>query len=580
MEPAISLALILFKGAIGLGFKMVRLKAAEKIKYGDIKNKEIRDLILTELDQVKSLLQKQAQTDLLASLQHFKTGLEYLNDGISNDKFSAQAEGKSGGLRTSQFFADPDYFTENIEHLKLSLLDESAKQKLKEAKKRFEDARKKAADAFCNKGLKASDLVFAVNIGVMAVTLENIENPSIALPECRNWLKDLHDMEEVKRAFQRALTRRSKKSPFSGEDETKCFHGVCHINRIIYDVTQTINHQGVEKCWIWPCVDVGEEKVDPLRDARVAETLSKLNMIDYCLTWSFGQEPQQQGQLKSARDIAINREGHFVIADQGDYSIKVFDENGVSYDPFPPLGRRLADEDVLGVTIDNEGNLFILMKIDKYRYEVYVFDKLGNLHNKVHLREGLARCSPIVNDNNEILVVSEGAVSKTSVVEVYNDWQHVKNFELKKPKELTEPKEPNERTESATDPKEPKQSKEPIDIALTDDGNVIVLNSNGSVDEITSQGKRQMFEGVPTEGLEGIAFHSLSKHLVITNMSDGIVKVSIYTQDGECVDIIHQGEDRSGRERKKCIAPKIALTTKGRIALLTGFEGESKVIVL
>ncbi|KAL9967078.1 hypothetical protein ACROYT_G025241 [Oculina patagonica] len=578
-ELAISLSLVVFKHVIGLGYEKGRLWAAKHFENGDVENKFIRDLILTELDKVKSMLQKQAHGDLLASIKHFKTGLEYLNDVLSKD--NSTAEEKRGSLQTSEFFADPDLATatENIKLLKLSELDESAKQKLKEAKKRFEDSRKKATDAFSNKGLKMFDRVLAANIGVMAVILENIKDPSIALPECRNWLNDLHEMEGVKKTFQRAVTGKSNKSPFSG-DQAKCFLGVYHINSVIYDVTQTMTRK-VEKSWIWPCIDVGGEKVDPLRDARVAEILRKPNMSQNCITLSFGQA--QEPTLKSARNVAMNKQGHFIIADQGDSNIKEFDGNGMFLRSFHPLCRRLADEDVLSVTSDNEDNLFILIKIDKYRYEVYVFDALRNLTNKFRLKEGIVRCSPIVNDNNEIIVVREGVVLKTSVVEVYKDWQHVDNFELKEPNELTKPKEPKEPTESklpTVDLKEPKQSKEPIDIALTDHGNLIVLNSDGSVDELTTQGKRQMFEGVPTEGLEAIAFHSLSKHLVITNMSDGIVKISIYTKDGKCVDIIHQGEDRRGREEKKCIAPKIAVTNEGRIALLTGLEGESKVIVL
>lgn len=582
MELGISLALVVLKGAAGIGVSVGRRWVAEKFfKDGNV---ILWNLIIDELNEVKSLLEKQGQSVLLASLMHFKTGIEYLNDVIDS---TAQAEGKMrSSLQASTFFEDPDPLPEEVKHWTLSNLDASVRANLEAAKESFKDARKKSTEAFSNKGLKTLDRVLAVNIGVMAVTLENIENPLIALPECRNWLKELHGMEEVKKVFQRALTRKSKKSPLSGEDQTKCFRGVCHINWLIYNVTQTMTKK-VEKSWIWSCIDFGEERVDPLRDARVAEILSKLNMNHYCITWSFGQKHQQQQNLKSARDIAINKQGHFIIADQCDRNIKIFDENGLFLRSFYPLRHRLADEDVLGVTTDSEDNLFILIKIDKYRYEVYVFDKLGNLKNRFRLREGFVRCSPIVNYKNEILVVREGAVSKAAVVEVYKEWQNVDSFEPKEPSEIAGHKEPEEPAKSnvTTDPKEPKepkQAKEPKDIALTDDGNIIVLNSDGTVDEFNKQKqeRRQLFDGVPTEGLEAIAFHSLSKHLIITNISDGITKLSIYTEDGKCVDIIYQGEDSSGKNEKKCIAPKIAVTTEGRIALLTGFEGESKVLVL
>ena len=54
---------------------------------------------------------------------------------------------------------------------------------------------------------------------------------------------------------------------------------------------------------------------------------------------------------------------------------------------------------------DREDKLLVLIKLDKYRHELYVFDQRGNLQNKFRLREGLVRCSPIVNDKNEMNLI-------------------------------------------------------------------------------------------------------------------------------------------------------------------------------
>lgn len=55
------------------------------------------------------------------------------------------------------------------------------------------------------------------------------------------------------------------------QDSEKLISNVSQVNRVIYDVMQMIRGE----IMILPCVDTGhgEEKVDPLRDERVAQLL-------------------------------------------------------------------------------------------------------------------------------------------------------------------------------------------------------------------------------------------------------------------------------------------------------------------
>ena len=57
------------------------------------------------------------------------------------------------------------------------------------------------------------------------------------------------------------------------QDSEKIISNVSQVNRVIYDVMQMIRGE----IMILPCVDTGhgEEKVDPLRDERVAQLLKK-----------------------------------------------------------------------------------------------------------------------------------------------------------------------------------------------------------------------------------------------------------------------------------------------------------------
>ena len=60
---------------------------------------------------------------------------------------------------------------------------------------------------------------------------------------------------------------------------------VCHVNHVVYNVTQTVS-KGVDPR-IWPTVDVGEDKVDRLRHRRLTEVLSAAVLCNIVI-WSRG----------------------------------------------------------------------------------------------------------------------------------------------------------------------------------------------------------------------------------------------------------------------------------------------------
>ena len=605
----LSIALSAFSFALKVGRPLV---VEKRIKDGDTTNKTLCSIILTEINEVRILLERQGQRSLLESLHIFEEGIRYLDEVLSNEsRDEKEMKERAAELKKDcpwTCLNEADLLIQNIERLK-NLPDQGeAAMKVSKATERFQQAREKARSAFWTDSLQSSDVVLAANIGVTSVILENYRNPWVVMQEYKTWLKYLHGVKGVKETFKRAT---QKRGGISGDDQKNCFLGVCHINRVIYEITKIAVSRG-ERSWI----QFGEEKVDPLRDARLAQ----LDTEHYCLTSSFGQNLEEDENLKFARDIAGTKEGNFLIVDEGDQKIKTFDREGNFLRSFSPLRRRLADQDVCGVTSDREDKLLVLIKLDKYQHEIHVFDQRCNLQNKFRLREGLVRCSPIVNDKNEILVVNEKPDSRRSVVEVYKDSQCVGSLELKEPKEQTEPSGPGdtakgskerkddasveeleeskvqkkaEHSKSTKDTKKPKdrdtkKSQEPKglteakDIAITDNGSVLVLNSDGSVDVLKDevQTEHRRSKGIPLKGVEAMAFHPLSKHALIANSSEGIVNISVCAEDGECVNSFYADEDRSGKKGRKYIAPKIAVTVEGRIAVLTGFVGESKVTVV
>ncbi|CAH3174370.1 unnamed protein product, partial [Porites evermanni] len=139
----------------------------------------------------------------------------------------------------------------------------------------------------------------------------------------------------------------------------------------------------------WPSVDIGEERVNPLRNERVSKILKKHSMEHCCVPWSFGQEGEVEHKLSNACGIATNTKGYFLIADNGDKSVKVFNRNGKFQLRFTPqtddVQTKLQVYDVANEDVDD--NIYLLVGLKKpgaeeWESEVQIFNTNGDLQHK------------------------------------------------------------------------------------------------------------------------------------------------------------------------------------------------------
>ncbi|CAH3197520.1 unnamed protein product, partial [Porites evermanni] len=277
--------------------------------------------------------------------------------------------------------------------LDISALDESAKRKLGRAKKRFEEARLKATEAFNNEALELPDRLLAMQYRLMATILETIDNPTDALVGCSVCLDELHQVPAVKEYFKVELEEGLRlRARFNKDERRQIIFSVCHANRVIYDVMSML---GSVKMWTLPDIETGKEKVDPLRNERVVKTLTKQGKEHCCVTpWSFGQEGEEEHKLKDPWRIATNHRGQFLIADDGDKTVKVFDSNGKFDFRFNPQTDDADTKlDILDVvTAGEDYNIYLLVRLKKpgaeKRKEVQVFNKTADLQQKFPVRSG------------------------------------------------------------------------------------------------------------------------------------------------------------------------------------------------
>ena len=377
---------------------------------------------------------------------------------------------------------------------------------------------------------------------VMATILETVDNPEDAATPCRVCIEELNSLSAVQNSFDVRLKKgiQAVRSLFGKNERSKIISSVCHINRVICDVTQTV---GKDVLWICP-IDIGEDKVDPLRDERVAKVLSKQGM-EYCLVtpWSFGQEGKKEHKLKYPIGIATNSSGQFIVGEESANGVKIFDPCGQFIQhlslPNDDAERKLYIRDV---ATDNKDNIYVLgseKKTGSEGFVVYEFSNTADLHHKFPVRRGYWRRLTVTNSKVLLLTYSGVAVYDTV-------GRFVRSFG-------------EEALENA------------CDITAANDGRVmvmVVMNQCDSCVHIFSEDGDYLgkFERQRRNYFRYIAFHRASEHVVITSdhgplyISD-FVHVAIFTKDGVFVRStqIHERNRGSG-----CMT----VTKDGRIAVL------------
>ncbi|KAK2546657.1 hypothetical protein P5673_033736 [Acropora cervicornis] len=159
----------ILKKSVGLLVNTGLNVLAEKLKDGDVTNEQLRNLIVSELDDIKSKLDGIARKDLLASISFFKEGLVYLYKVKPNEedgKKTQQREEKAATplkqeVVSSEANVKTASIVEKMRSLQMKDLDISSARALSDAKDRFKQAREIATQAFCNEALSTSDRILA-----------------------------------------------------------------------------------------------------------------------------------------------------------------------------------------------------------------------------------------------------------------------------------------------------------------------------------------------------------------------------------------------------------------------------------
>ncbi|XP_015770461.1 PREDICTED: uncharacterized protein LOC107348888 [Acropora digitifera] len=431
----------ILKATVGLLVNKGRSVAAEKLKEGDVTNEQLRNLIVSELDDIKSKLDGLARKDLLTSIGFFKEGLVYLYKVKPNKEGGKKTQRRQESAATplKEEVGSPEAsvktvsLVEQMRSLQLTHRDNSSARALNDAKDRFKQAREKATEAFYNEALTTSDRILAMQYRIMATILEKVDCVPDALAACRLCLEELHSMPAVVKSLDIHL-QQGFKSMFNKAEREDTIGSVCRINRVIFHVAEIVEED--TDITLWPCFDRGKDKVNPLRDVRVTQTIEKEDPQYFLLkTWPFFQEGEETMKFEDWL-ITINSKGQLMIAATDRIGkctlLKVLDRNGNLLHSLQlklPVTESDADyrRRVIGIASDRANNVFLLIRrmlnlddLVGFMEIVIVFDQHGNFQHEFETWR-YTTCSCIaVSVDNKVFVAATYRELRRGCVLVYN----------------------------------------------------------------------------------------------------------------------------------------------------------------
>ena len=541
-----------------------RGEAAKKLKYGDVMDQRVRGIIRQEIEEMKSRRNGFSRKDLLASIAFFREGFELLYEVFEETR----SRSEYGADKEQAACAEPVSLTKAKKDLKLT---EPASRQLMNAKRRFECVRHMATDAFLNEALTINDRILAMQYRVMATVLGTIDYPEHAVAPCKVLIEEINGLPEVQQIVKGLLKTgiRTVRDFFKKEERRKVISGVCLVNRIAYDITQVVSVKGPLPQL--PMVDTGKEKVDLLRDRRVTEILCKQGMEKFSVSWILGHDGEEEHELNNPRDVVTNSSGQYIVANN-DLTVEVFDNSGkfVQSVRLPPLiddsGKELSIETwPVQLATDMDDNIYVLVKEESREDPCWIFSfhKTADQHHKFRVGTmgfDIDLCELSVSDSGKVMVLKRNEREEYGIVDVYEtNGQFVCSFG----KQIL---------------------RSPCDITTVSDGRVMVVDqwAPTRVHIFSEEGDHlNKFYLHLQSSLYSpkIAFHRESQQVVVVGGGESLsdtLYIGIYTKDGEFLrsTLIHMGGSIFSLNG-------IAVTTEGRIAVVTCFPGStSKVFII
>ena len=354
-----SIVTSILSSTVGLLWNKARDKTAESLKDGDITDANLREIVVRELNDIKTKLDGLSRSYLLSSYSFLQEGIQLLN--VCLEKFEQKAvvnEGNDDRDETSRMPSNGESDTLN-EALELSQAMgklQIVSKEFESAKERFKDARKRATDVFCNEGLNIQDRIFAAKLRVVSEILEYLDNPDTAASSCLLFLEKLHGLPAVREIFSVYIDR-GVKSFFNKTERAENVKSIMMINYVLYRFVSKFSSKYCSAL-AWPTIQLPDRSFNPICNWEEVSTRK-----------SWGEdfiEPPNRLKLNESvnpRKSAVNSRGEIVSINRESADITVISRTGTTKLSFPTEDKkaRVVEREVLGVGINEENDVYLVV---------------------------------------------------------------------------------------------------------------------------------------------------------------------------------------------------------------------------
>ena len=349
--------------------------AAAKLKDGDVTDAKIRELIVRELNDVKTKLDGLSRAPLLSSLGFLNQGIDLLN--VSLDKFMDEQKGVDK-LVQSEILNEAFIIALSQTMEKLKIVSD---RQFEDAKERFKDARTRAFDAFYNQALGIEDRLMAAKLHIVATILECLESPETAIIACRSFLKELHGLAVIAEIFSVYLNR-GFMSRLNKAQRVEFVKSVMLVNYTLFQFVSKFSSKYTSAS-AWPTIELAERSFNPILHWQEVSTRK-----------SMGDELNQlPNRLILDEDIipaysAVNSHGDVIVVGKYPDNIQIISYTGESKVVNLPAAARegkVIEQFIAGRAVDKNNNVYVVTWLrtltENSNVGSYVLDVLDENYN-------------------------------------------------------------------------------------------------------------------------------------------------------------------------------------------------------
>ena len=364
-----SIVTSILSSTVSLLWNKARDSTAAKLKDGDVTDAKIREIVVRELNDIKTKLDGLSRKDLLSSYSFLQEGVDFLNVSLNNSKLEQKAlmnesQDDRGETSTMASGVESGILNEALELSRaMGNIKLDSDEELESAKERFKDSRKRAMDAFSNEALSIKDRIFAAKVRIVSEILECLDRPETAITGCLSFLKKLHSLLAIQEIFT-VYINGGLKSILNKAERVENVKSLMLINYVLFHyVSKFTSDDSI--VLTWPTIDLADDTFNPILNWQEVSTRKSMEK----------ELPNKHpnglilDEVIYPKHSAVNGHGDVIVAKYSDKVFKVISKTGsirkVVKLPEPREGKFIA-EYIVGLAVDNNNKVYVVRYVETH----------------------------------------------------------------------------------------------------------------------------------------------------------------------------------------------------------------------